>query len=70
MACKNTECNCICKNKPVSEKQARARVAYLKTELAHEGHWDGWSIAGMQEELKWLEKQLEKLDASETSKSK
>ena len=65
MACKNPKCDCVCKS--VSKKQALARIEYLKTELAHESHWDGWSIAGMIEELKWLENQLEKLDAIEES---
>ena len=46
--------------KPVSRKQAEARVKYLKSELAHEGYHDGWTLKGMREEVEWLEKELKK----------
>ena len=49
--------------KPVSRKQAEERLKYLKSELAHEGYWDGWSLKGMREEVEWIEKELERLDA-------
>ena len=48
--------------KPVSRKQAEARVKYLKSELAHEGYHDGWTLKGMREEKEWLEKELRRLD--------
>ena len=51
--------------KPVSRKQAEARLEYLNTELAHERYWDGWSVKGMKEEKEWLESQLKKLDKQE-----
>ena len=42
----------------MSKKQIKERIEYLKTELAHAGYWDGWSLKGMKEELQWLEKEL------------
>ena len=42
--------------------RAKTRMEYLKTELAHERYWDGWSVQGMKEEKEWLENQLIKLD--------
>ena len=45
---------------PVSRKQAEERLKYLKTELAHEGYHDGWTLKGMREEVEWLEKELKK----------
>ena len=50
----------VVEEKPVPRKQAKARLEYLNTELAHEGYWDGWSLKGMREEKKWLEKELKK----------
>ena len=47
---------------PVSRKQAEERLRYLKSELAHEGYHDGWTLKGMREEVEWLEKELKKLD--------
>ena len=46
------------KDKPVSRKQAEARLKYLKSELAHEGYHDGWVLMGMKKELKELEGEL------------
>jgi len=50
---------------PVSRKQAEDRVKYLKSELAHEGYHDGWTLQGMREEVEWIEKELEKVDDRE-----
>ena len=46
-------------NKEVSRKQAKARLKYLNSELAHEDYHDGWTAKGMKEEKEWLENQLE-----------
>ncbi len=43
---------------PVSRKRAIARVKYLKSEISHRSYHDGWTLKGMEEELKWLEKEL------------
>ena len=43
---------------PISSERAVARLYYLKTELAHANHWDGWTVKGMEEEVEWLESQL------------
>ena len=43
----------------VSRKQAKARLKYLNSELAHEDYHDGWTAKGMKEEKEWLENQLE-----------
>ncbi len=43
---------------PVSRKQAKARLKYLNSELAHEDYHDGWTVKGMKEEKEWLEKEL------------
>ena len=51
--------------KPVSRKQAEERLKYLKSELAHEGDHDGWTLKGMREEVAWIEKELERLDAEQ-----
>ena len=48
--------------KPISRERAEKRLRYLKTELAHEGYWDGWSVKSMKEEKEWLEKELKGLD--------
>ena len=34
------------------------RIKYLKTEIAHEGFWDGYALEGMKEELIDLETKL------------
>ena len=34
------------------------RIEYLKTEIAHEGFWDGFALEGMKEELSELETKL------------
>jgi len=34
------------------------RIDYLKTEIAHEGYWDGFALEGMKEELSELETKL------------
>ena len=34
------------------------RIEYLKTEISHEGYWDGWALEGMREELIELETNL------------
>ena len=47
---------------PVLREQAEERLRYLKSELAHEGYHDGWTLKGMKEEVEWLEKELKKLD--------
>ena len=36
------------------------RIKYLKSELAHEGYHDGWTLEGMKKELKELEEFLQK----------
>ena len=43
---------------PVSREQAKERLRYLKSELAHEGYHDGWVLMGMKKELKKLEGDL------------
>tara|TARA_B100001094_G_scaffold219755_1_gene213848 strand:- start:112 stop:1158 length:1047 start_codon:yes stop_codon:yes gene_type:complete len=58
----------VVEEKPVPRKQAKARLEYLNTELAHEGYWDGWSLKGMREEKEWLEKELKKLDEENNAK--
>ena len=50
-----------------NKEQVLIRINYLKQQLANEGHLDGYVITDFKEELKWLEDQLEKLDASKTS---
>ena len=47
---------------PVSRKQAEERLRYLKSELAHEGYHDGWTLKGMREEVEWLEKEFPQLE--------
>ena len=56
------------KLKSVSRKQAEERLKYLRTELAHERYWDGWSVQGMREEAEWLEKELKKIDKDKNVK--
>ena len=51
--------------KPVSREQAEKRLKYLKSELAHEGYHDGWTLQGLKEEFEWLTKELERLDAEQ-----
>ena len=51
---------------PVSRKQAEERLKYLKSELAHEGYHDGWTLKGMREEVEWIETELERLDAEQS----
>ena len=34
------------------------RIEYLRTEIAHEGFWDGYALEGMKEELSELETKL------------
>jgi|TARA_R110000824_G_scaffold320832_1_gene507795 hypothetical protein len=34
------------------------RIEYLRTEIAHDGFWDGWSLKGMRDELSDLETKL------------
>ena len=46
------------KEKPISRERAKERLEYLNEQLAHESHWDGWSLQGMREEKEWLETQL------------
>ena len=53
---------------PVSRKQAEERLKYLKTELAHEGYHDGWTLKGMREEVEWIEKELKRLDGETNDK--
>ena len=43
---------------PVSRKQAKARLDYLNSELAHAAYHDGWTLEDMREEKQWLEDQL------------
>ena len=56
------------KDKPVSRKQAEERLKYLKSELAHEGYHDGWTLKGMREEVEWIEKELKRLDEEKNDK--
>ena len=42
----------------MTKEQIKERIEYLKIELIHHGHHDGWTLIGMKEELKWLEEQL------------
>lgn len=37
----------------------KERIEYIKSELAAEGHWDGWVVTGLKEELAELEAKLE-----------
>ena len=53
---------------PVSRKQAEERLKYLKSELAHEGYHDGWTLQGMKEEVEWIEKELKRLDEEKNDK--
>ena len=53
---------------PVSRKQAEERLKYLKSELAHEGYHDGWTLKGMREEVEWIEKELKRLDEEKNDK--
>ena len=50
--------------KSISIDRAKTRMKYLKTELAHERYWDGWSVKSMKEELQWLEKEVSKYEKS------
>ena len=52
--------NWINNEKPVSRKQAKERLKYLKSELAHSHYHDGWTVKGMKEEVDWIEKELKK----------
>tara|TARA_B100000287_G_scaffold427165_1_gene476340 strand:- start:517 stop:699 length:183 start_codon:yes stop_codon:yes gene_type:complete len=53
---------------PVSRKQAEERLKYLKSELAHHGYHDGWTLKGMREEVEWIEKELKRLDEEKNDK--
>ena len=50
----------VVEEKSVPRKQAEARLKYLQSELIHEGYHDGWTLKGMKDEKKWLEKELNK----------
>ena len=39
-------------------KKMKKRIEQLKTEIAHEGFWDGYALEGMKEELSELETKL------------
>ena len=39
-------------------EEMKKRIQYLKTEISHEGFWDGYSLKGMREELIKLETEL------------
>tara|TARA_B100000131_G_C18057525_1_gene589100 strand:+ start:1001 stop:1180 length:180 start_codon:yes stop_codon:yes gene_type:complete len=39
-------------------EEINKRIEYLKTEIAHEGFWDGYALEGMKEELSELETKL------------
>ena len=39
-------------------EEMNKRIEYLKTEIAHEGFWDGYALEGMKEELNELETKL------------
>ena len=40
-------------------KIIKERIEYIKSELTAEGHWDGWVVTGLKEELAELETKLE-----------
>jgi hypothetical protein len=42
----------------MTKKQIEERIEYLKMEIAHSKHHDGYTLKGMKEEIKWLEEQL------------
>tara|TARA_Y100000590_G_scaffold361850_1_gene418701 strand:- start:1311 stop:1463 length:153 start_codon:yes stop_codon:yes gene_type:complete len=42
-------------------KQIKKRIKYLNSELNHRDYYDGWSVEGMEKELKKLEKKLREL---------
>jgi len=39
-------------------KEIKKRIKYLKSELNHKHYWDGWSVEGMEKELKKLEEKV------------
>ena len=43
----------------MTKEQIKKRIEYLKMELAHHGYHDGWTLKGMKEELKLLEKKCQ-----------
>ena len=43
-------------------KDKLKRKAYLETELAHRGFWDGWCIGGMEKELKQINIQIQEFN--------
>tara|TARA_Y100001963_G_C6736540_1_gene426712 strand:+ start:26 stop:172 length:147 start_codon:yes stop_codon:yes gene_type:complete len=43
----------------MTKEQIKKRIKYLKSELAHEGYHDGWTLEGMKKELSKLEKDLD-----------
>ena len=44
----------------MTKEEIKKRIKYLKSELTHEGYHDGWTLKGMKDEKKWLEKELNK----------
>ena len=43
----------------MTKEQIKKRIGYLKMELAHHRYHDGWTLKGMKEELKSLEKKCQ-----------
>ncbi len=43
------------------EDRISKRISYLRLQIIHEGRLDGWTLEGHKKELKYLEKELQKL---------
>ena len=43
------------------EDRISKRISYLRIQIIHEGRLDGWTLEGHKKELKYLEKELQKL---------
>ena len=40
------------------KQKIKKRISYLRSEIAHAGHLDGWTLKSLQKELEELEKTL------------
>ncbi len=52
----------------MDKEQMKKRIKYLKTELAHAGYHDGWTLDGFKKELKELESAMEKMEGDSNDK--
>jgi len=43
------------------EDRISKRISYLRLQIIHEGRLDGWTLEGHKKELKYLEKELQKI---------